>query len=405
MSSASDVSSREGEPQELLEARRRILELERQLAERHDGPVRRTFADKRAKVNEESLRAILSTAFNGIVTIDQAGVIVGANPAAERMFGYAPDELLGRNVKVLMPPPYCDEHDEYLERFQRTREPRIIGSVRELLGKRQDGSTFPLELAVSQVDHLGLFTGILQDISERRQLQQQVLEVAVAEQRRIGHELHDGIQQELTGLSLLASTLLEVLKSGHEEPSADGDWRFRARNYSQLCDLAMKLCERLAVANQHVHQLAHGILSVEIDPEGLRAELQELAASLHGLNGLTCRFVCTEPVAMVNPNTAKHLYRIAQESLNNAVRHAQATEIEMSLRPQNGELTLEVRDNGVGIGSVAALHRPRIATMQGLGLRAMNYRAGIIGGRLTVERLAGGGTSVKCVVSFEARDQ
>jgi PAS domain S-box-containing protein len=124
----------------------------------------------------ERLRAVLDSAVDGIVLIDTAGSIRSVNPSVQRMFGYPPEELLGKNVKVLMPAPYREEHDGYLSRYEETGEARIIGIGRQVRGQRRDGSTFPLDLAVSEVRHGGevFFLGTLRDITERLRLESEV---------------------------------------------------------------------------------------------------------------------------------------------------------------------------------------------------------------------------------------
>jgi PAS domain S-box-containing protein len=124
----------------------------------------------------ERLRAVLDSAVEGIVLIDTAGSIQSVNPSVQRMFGYPPEELLGKNVKVLMPAPYREEHDGYLSRYEETGEARIIGIGRQVRGQRRDGSTFPLDLAVSEVRHGGevFFLGTLRDITERLRLESEV---------------------------------------------------------------------------------------------------------------------------------------------------------------------------------------------------------------------------------------
>lgn len=120
--------------------------------------------------SEERMRAILETAVEGIITIDERGMIELINPAAERIFGYTAAEVQGKNVSLLMPQPYRDEHDAYMSNYLRTGQARIIGLGREVVGRRKDGSVFPMDLAVSEVRlaHRRLFTGFVRDISERR---------------------------------------------------------------------------------------------------------------------------------------------------------------------------------------------------------------------------------------------
>jgi len=124
----------------------------------------------------ERLQAVLNAAVDGIVLIDPSGIIQSVNPSVQRMFGYVPEDLVGRNVKMLMPQPWREEHDGYLSRYLATGQARIIGIGREVEGRRRDGSTFPLDLAVSEVRHGGelFFLGMLRDISERVRLEAEI---------------------------------------------------------------------------------------------------------------------------------------------------------------------------------------------------------------------------------------
>jgi two-component system sensor histidine kinase/response regulator len=129
--------------------------------------------------SEARLRAIVDTAVDGIVVINERGIIESLNPAVTRMFGYTPDQLLGQNVKLLMPDPYHTEHDRYLTNYLKTGHKKVIGIGREVLGLRSDGVAFPIELAVSEmlVDGSRKFTGIVRDISSRKQAETQFRQV------------------------------------------------------------------------------------------------------------------------------------------------------------------------------------------------------------------------------------
>ncbi len=133
----------------------------------------RLAADQTLRDGEARLRAVLETAATGIITIDQRGVVQTVNPSGEQMFGYSAAEMVGRNVTMLMPEPYASEHDEYLSRYLETGESHVIGIGREVVGRRKDGTEFPLDLAVSEVVLEGerTFTGIVADLSERQRLQ------------------------------------------------------------------------------------------------------------------------------------------------------------------------------------------------------------------------------------------
>ncbi|MFL5357338.1 PAS domain S-box protein [Archangium sp.] len=131
---------------------------------------KRKRAEQAVRETSQRMQAILETAVDGIVTIDEQGVIQGVNPATTRIFGYTPEELIGRNVRILMPEPYRAEHDGYMDNYLRTEVRKIIGNGREVQGRRKDGSVFPLELSVSEtlLPQGRLFTGMVRDITERK---------------------------------------------------------------------------------------------------------------------------------------------------------------------------------------------------------------------------------------------
>ena len=344
------------------------------------------------------LEAVLNSAFDAIITIDSQGVIQTVNRAAERIFGYQSIEMIGKNVKILMPMPHRQSHDGYLQRYMKTGEKRILDNARELVACRKDGSEFPIELSVTEVDHSKVFTGIVHDISERKRLQRHILEIGAEEQRRIGLELHDGTGQELTGLALHAGTLLELFDATPKK-SVDGISGVFAdeSRLAKMREFAEKLFLGLNEANRNVQQLAHGIMPVQIEPHGLQAALEELTASISNRRQLTCRFVCSASVVVSNIMVATHLYRIAQEALNNALRHSQADEIIVSLENHGDHVALEINDNGVGINPVLKPTK-KSTDRDGMGLRTMQYRCGMIGGTFHLEQLKSGGTSVKCIV-------
>ena len=126
------------------------------------------------RASEAKTRAIFDSAADAMVTIDERGTVESVNPAAESMFGFGADEIVGRNVSTLMPASDREAHDGYLARYLRTGEKKIIGSTRELIGRRKDGDSFPIELSVSEsrLDDRRVFNGIVRDISERQEAQE-----------------------------------------------------------------------------------------------------------------------------------------------------------------------------------------------------------------------------------------
>ncbi len=349
------------------------------------------------KQSEERNRAILKTASDAIITINNQGEIDSVNQSTETIFGYTSSELVGQNVSILMPQPFSREHDGYIQRFLRTNEARIIGTGREVLCQRKDGSTFPADLAVSQVDHLGFFTGVLRDISSRKEMQKHILEIAADEQRRIGLELHDGTQQELTGLSLYASALQETIQTADQiEFEGMSIWRFEDTDFLRLQHTSELIAKRLIETNKHVRDLAHGIMPVQIDAEGLQSALIELARSINSVERIRCVFECDGELNIPNNTTATHLYRIAQEAINNALRHGAAESIRIVLQMLDDRIVLDIHDNGIGIQS--DLTNANGLTTKGMGMRTMEYRASLIGGRVQAQPAPDGGTLLRCEI-------
>jgi two-component system CheB/CheR fusion protein len=327
------------------------------------------------EASEQRVRAVLDTAADAIVTIDAAGTMQSFNKGAEAMFGYSAAEAIGRDVSLLMGSPYRENHGAYLRRYRKTREPRVIGRARELKARRKSGEEFPIVLSVTEVPGAGLYTGIVRDVTEQRALQEEIVRIATLEQRRIGGELHDNTQQELTGLGLLAETLSESLR----------------RDGAAGTELAVKLASGIAEAGRRVRALARGLVPVPVDREGLMVALGELARKTEDEHGIRCRFECPKPVKVADDSAALHLYHIAQEAVTNAVKHARASTVSVGLHADARNLSLEIRDDGVGIDRQA----PR---GDGLGLRIMEHRCGLIGGEFSVRGREAGGTIVACVV-------
>ena len=338
--------------------------------------VRRKLAEAAPRDSEERLRAILETAVEGIITIDERGVIESLNPAAEKIFGYQAQEVVGKNVKVLMPTPYRDEHDTYLGNYLRTRQAKIIGIGREVLGLRKDGAVFPMDLSVSEVRlaHKRLFTGFVRDVSDRKRLEKEVLKISELEQHRIGQDLHDGLCQQLAGIELMSEVLEQNLSRISKSEAAQ----------------AAKIAESVRAAIGDTRMLARGLSPVDVESDGLMSALQELASNTEKLFHVACHFECSHPVLVSDHAAATHLYRIAQEAINNAIKHGKARKITVRLTAQSNQTSLTVTDDGCGF-----VAKP--AKTSGMGLRIMKYRAGIIGSTLEIRRANGRGMLVTCM--------
>ncbi len=340
----------------------------------------RKQAEQALRESEERMRAVLNTADDAIITIDRRGIITGFNRSTERMFGYGKEELVDQNVKILMPPPYRDEHDDYIARYLKTGEARLIGMGREALGRRKDGSTFPIDLAVSEIDHLSLFTGIVRDITERRTLENEILTATTEEQQRVGQDLHDGVGQELTGLSFLAQTLEDTLK---QDAPADAQ-------------LAGKIVAGLRRIHEQIRAISRGLVPVDVDSKGLAAALSDLAAETANNTDVKCTFTCSDAVEIRDNQVATHLFRMAQEGIANALRHGRARHIEVGLTQVKHTLALYVLDDGVGI-------RENDTKGDGMGLRIMQHRAHLMDATLSIEPGGKGGTIIRCTLPRSAQ--
>jgi len=176
----------------------------------------RRLTQEALRNSEATLRAILDTCVDGIITINEQGSILSFNPAAVRIFRYKPEEVIGRDINILMPDPYKGMHPGYLRRYLKTEEPRIIGTGREVVGRRKDGATFPLYLAVSAVSLSGnrMFTGIVRDLTDFKRMQNEIIQAqklaAIGEMAAsVGHE----IKNPLAGIS----GAIEILKDTLEQ--------------------------------------------------------------------------------------------------------------------------------------------------------------------------------------------
>jgi PAS domain S-box-containing protein len=140
----------------------------------------RQHEERAMPLRDSRLRAVVETAVDGVILIDAQGLIQVFNPACERLFGYRADEVIGQNVKMLMPPPYRDEHDTYLSNYDRTGTKKIIGIGREVMGRRKDGTTFPMDLSVGETkeDGASIFVGIIHDLSAHKRAEQEIRETA-----------------------------------------------------------------------------------------------------------------------------------------------------------------------------------------------------------------------------------
>lgn len=189
---------------------------------------------------EARLRSILDTAPDAIITIDERGIIQSFSHAAVKLFGYSPGEVIGHNIKMLMPPPYHEEHDGYLERYGKTGDRHIIGIGREVKAKRKDGSIFPMELAVGEVNAGGerIFTGFIRDLTARTKMEEQLRQSQKME--AIG-QLTGGLAHDFNNLLTVITGNLELLE--RQQQTEEG--RELLQEVQEAAELGAQLSRRL----------------------------------------------------------------------------------------------------------------------------------------------------------------
>jgi PAS domain S-box-containing protein len=328
------------------------------------------------KAKAQQLRAVIDTAVNGVLMLDAVGTILIYNRACKQLFGYASDEIVGRNIAMIMPaalqalPAGAQLGDPSAD------PPPMVGAARPMTCRRRDGSTFPAEVTTGEASDSDqpLFVCVVHDVSERRRLEAAVLDAVGQEQRRFASDLHDGLGQELTGLAFLLSALATEARN---QGSA------QASELERAYDVANR-------AMQSSQAIARGLSPIGAAEGGLIRALGDLVARLQGPSGPALEFSVAQgaPLHLV-PAAADHLYRIAQEALSNALKHSQAAAIKVTLDIEADHVRLEIRDDGRGV-------RSPDANPAGLGLRTMQYRASMIGARCGISSIKPHGTRVSC---------
>ncbi|MEM7013001.1 MAG: PAS domain S-box protein [Verrucomicrobiota bacterium] len=320
------------------------------------------------------LSAVVHAAPTGIVATDDRGKIVLVNPLALGLFGYSEDEMIGSRIETLMPERYRGGHLQLRAEFMNAAEsPRPMGSGRDLFALRKDGTEFPVEIGLAPFNSENgkMVVASIVDITERKELEQKVLEISEAEQRRIGQDIHDDLCQQLASIGCLTKVVEQQLKAIYEDGA----------------ESLARIGEMISQANVRAREIAHGLAPSMLQNEGLPGVLRDLAERTQKSYQVNCVADCPDSISLVDPKITTHLYRIAQEAIGNAVRHAEPTNVKISLQEENGVLSLSVCDDGIGITD------PTRST--GMGLLTMAHRAQLLGGEFDLHSSPGGGTKIR----------
>jgi PAS domain S-box-containing protein len=333
----------------------------------------RKQAEEALRRREQELADFFAESPLGLLWVGPDGRILRVNQAELELLGCTGDEIFGRHVAEL----HMDAKGAG-DILNRLAERQTVQNHRARL-RHKDGTQREVLIDANglweqeRLVHSRWFT---RDITHRVKLEQEILAISEREQRRLGHDLHDDLCQQLAGIEFLSQRLASDLAVRSAARAS------QAKEIAQMVQRAMT----------QTRELARGLSPVRLEAEGLADALRELAAGTRKVFGCDCRFHCEPPVLVPDHTVAIHLYRIAQEAVSNALKHGQARRIEIGLTAKGRAVILAVEDNGTGL--------PRkLPKRKGMGLRIMRYRAEVIGGAVLVEPYPGGGTRVACTVA------
>lgn len=334
---------------------------------------------KEAEAGQALLRQAMDNAEETVVIttaqLDAPGPhIIYANAAFTTMTGYRPEEVIGQTPRIFQGP----KTDRTVLRRMRRRL-KVGGTFQgETFNYRKDGTPYILAWNVAPIRNaqgtLTHYVSIQHDVTERRALEREILDISAREQRRIAADLHDSVQQQLVGTAMHARRLADAAKE-------------QAPELSELYALIQE-------GVKSVRTVLGGITPMQRTENGLMVALESMCQRLTNTFATTCIFSFEQPLLLRDFERATQLYYIAQEAAMNAARHASASRVDVRLAGTGTSYTLTVSDNGKGIGDEVLRQRG------GMGLGLMEYRAKLVGAQLDISSVPGKGATVNCSFSI-----
>ena len=344
---------------------------------------------------EARIGGVIDSAMDAIITIDHQQRIVLFNNAAENVFRWPSHAVIGKSLDVLLPKRFSTIHSQHVQTFGKTGvTSRRMGAAAVLTGLRADGEEFPVEASISQFGEGAqkLYTVILRDVTlrvqaeaELRRSKEELHELAAAanqlrehEQRRIARELHDELAQALTGIKMDVAWIKNKL------PAAPSPIAEKLKSLEALLDNTVAATRRIS----------SDLRPMMLDDLGLVPATEWLVQNFTQHTGIRCELaIATAKLDLQDPE-ATTVYRILQESLTNIAKHAKASSVEVTLAHSDGEISIGVRDNGVGF----APDSPR--KQNSYGLIGLRERAYLLGGKVQIESAPGQGTYIEVRLPF-----
>jgi PAS domain S-box-containing protein len=351
---------------------------------------------KRAEAELNKLAAIVESSSDAIISKDLNGIITSWNPGACSIFGYTPEEAIGKPVTMLMPPERVNEEPAILERIRRGE----IVDHYETIRRHKDGRLLNISLNVSPVyDQHGVIIGaskIARNVTELKraesarresEIMHRLVDAQESERHRIARDLHDHLGQQMTGLRLKIQSL-SFKSAKYPELRAEID---------SIRDIALQM-------DRDIGFLSWELRPTELNEFGLSDALKSFVREWSAQHGIRARCQCEVSGAglvggRLDPDIETNLYRIVQEALNNILKHAKADNVSVLLQTRKNEVTLIIEDDGVGFDFVYG--PAKASKFSGFGLIGMHERAALLNGTLEIESRLGAGTSVIVHVPFE----
>jgi PAS domain S-box-containing protein len=337
---------------------------------------------QQTRIIEEKLQAeaalkeryveLLENANDVVFTHDLTGKLTSVNSTGERLLGCSRAGLLNLNLVDLIAEDQRSAARQWLAQVVKGADLPAEWDFLNAAGQR-----FKLELNTRMIEQNGRqieVEGIGRDVTERKRLEREILEISNQEQRRIGHDLHDGVCQQLAAIAYRSHVLARRLQEKGLSESADAETLGDLINDSLV----------------QTRGVARGLFPVRLEENGLVSAVEELAASTRSLYAIECAFSTSEPAFDVENEIGLHVYYIAQEALLNAAKHSHGRKVVLALSCQGERLALTVSDDGAGFKSGDPAHT-------GMGIGIMRYRARVIGATLDLQSEPGRGTRVRCL--------
>lgn len=317
--------------------------------------------------SEDFNQALLHTLTDLIFELRKDGLVVSFHAPTDNDFHLAPETVIGKRVMDLVTSQVAQVAMHYLEKAFRTGQPQKFVSQYLLPGRLRH---FEVRIALR-----GSSTAIavVRDVTDRESLEREVIENSNRVQMRIGQDIHDGLGQHLTGITFLSRALEKAL-SAKSLPEAN-----------EAAEISRLVIEALA----QTRNLARGLFPVDVETTSICQSLRELARTVEQMFNIFCTVECSSDLIITHRGISTHLFRLAQEATNNAVKHGRAQRVSILLGSNGSQAILRITDDGVGFP-------PASERKTGLGLRIMSYRAQKIGGTLDIQPGQHGGTVVTC---------